>query len=151
MDVVIKLSLLKESIYRGSCFMIHAVWGLRKCGCLIQSLVHLWEWKCYKPASSLLMISWFPRLLASFQHQMQLPPTLSTGTFSTFRTPLSQFTPAADSCGCVSHLAFVLDEWTHRPLFGELLIFFFFHNTSESHNRCKDSSFFSVWQIKLCR
>lgn len=49
----------KKSIHRGSWCMTHAAWCLCKCGCkcLIQSLVPLWDWKCYKPASWLLTIS----------------------------------------------------------------------------------------------
>lgn len=76
------------------------------------------------------------------------PPTPLTGTFSTFWTPLSHFTPAADSYGRVSHLAFVLDEWTWSLQFPEVLILPW--SPPESHNRCKDSSF-AVCQIELGR
>lgn len=80
--------------------MIHAVWG--KCVCLIQSLVPLWEWKFYRPASCLLMIS-----------INRDSPADSTAPPDPFHWTMA----AVSECRCVSHLAIVLAEQTHGPCF----------------------------------
>lgn len=94
MDFVIKLCLLKESIYRGSCFMTHAVWG--------QSPVLLWEWKCYKPARRLLMISInldFPA--DSHLHKCNSHNPFNRNILHVKNSVIAFNTPAVDSCGCV--------------------------------------------------
>lgn len=77
MDFLIMLGLLEESIYRGGCFMIHAVWGLCVCDCVSHPV------SCPSVGMEVLQVtqspindlyqSWFPSRLSSFQRQMWRP------------------------------------------------------------------------------
>lgn len=70
------------NLYTGGCFMIHAVQGFCKCEplCFTQPLVPVWEWKCYKPSSCLIMISInldFPADCPPFNSKCNFPKPLS--------------------------------------------------------------------------